>query len=110
MQAEQLTAQNPSNQSLSPLRTTVYGSKSSHQNFPASVIPHMTSLHAAAAKALDKAPKHSAEQWEAQKPNIKRLYIAERKSLAEVIGILARDFGFTARYVDGHAVSFRALI
>jgi hypothetical protein len=68
----------------------------------------MTSSHAGAAST--RAPKHSAEQWEAQKPNIERLYIAERKSLTEVIGILARDFGFTARYVDGHAVSFRALI
>jgi hypothetical protein len=68
----------------------------------------MTSLHAAAAST--RAPKHSAEQWEAQKPNIERLYIAERKSLTEVISILARDFGFTARYVDGHEISFRALI
>jgi hypothetical protein len=106
MQAGQLTAQNPSNQSLSPLRTTVYGSKSSHQNFPASVIPHITSSYAAAAST--RAPKHSAEHWEAQKPNIERLYITERKSLTEVIGILARDFGFTARYANSYAISFRA--
>jgi hypothetical protein len=68
----------------------------------------MTFSHAAPAST--RAFKHSAEQWEAQKPNIERLYIAERKSLTEVIGVLARDFGFTARYVDGHAISFRALI
>lgn len=68
----------------------------------------MASSHAAAGST--RASKHSAQQWETQKPNIERLYIAERKSLTEVIGILARDFGFTARYVHGDAISFGALI
>jgi hypothetical protein len=44
-----------------------------------------------------RAPRYSAAQWEAQKPNIERLYVTEDRSLKEVIQVLSTEYGFTAR-------------
>ncbi|KAE8443786.1 hypothetical protein EG329_001380 [Mollisiaceae sp. DMI_Dod_QoI] len=43
-----------------------------------------------------KTPRYSAEQWEAQKINVERLYISEDRTLKEVIQILDHEFGFVA--------------
>jgi hypothetical protein len=52
---------------------------------------------------MNSAPKcesrrYSAEEWKAQRVNIERLYVTENRPLKDVIHVLNRDFGFTARY------------
>jgi hypothetical protein len=91
----------------------LYNSKVAHQKFPALAVLHImfSQLFSnAASAAKTRVSKHSEQQWEEQKPNIERLYIAEDKSLKEVICILDQDFSFIARYVNGHVISFKALI
>jgi hypothetical protein len=41
--------------------------------------------------------RYTAQEWEAQKPTIERLYVIEGRPLKDVIEILSREFGFIAR-------------
>ena len=51
--------------------------------------------------------RHSASQWEKQKPHIRKLYIDESKTLDEVVDIMKVQHDFLARYL---AVSFRGTL
>ena len=44
------------------------------------------------------APRYTAQEWEAQRINIERLYVKEDRPLKEVIQSLSQEFGFVARY------------
>lgn len=42
--------------------------------------------------------KYSPTEWEAQKPNIERLYLIEDRTVEDVITELNQQFGFVATY------------
>lgn len=43
--------------------------------------------------------QYSEEEWNAMYPHIKRLYMAERRNLHEVVQLMRREHGFNATYV-----------
>ena len=55
------------------------------------------SMNSAEEPGKNKAPRHSNEEWELQKPNIERLYVEEDRPLREVIQVLKQNHEFTAR-------------
>jgi hypothetical protein len=58
----------------------------------------MASFAHSASPPTEKAKTHrySTEEWEVQKANIERLYLAENKPLKEVSQSLRDDYGFIA--------------
>jgi hypothetical protein len=49
-----------------------------------------------------KSPRYSAEEWEAHKADVERLYVIEDRPLKEVINTLYQEFGFIARFFLSH--------
>jgi hypothetical protein len=56
-------------------------------------LDHMTSSSTIPSKD---SREHSAEEWELHKPTIRRLYVAEKRRLREVIEAMHRECGFAA--------------
>ena len=42
--------------------------------------------------------RHSAEEWEALKPSIEKLYVEEDRTLKDVMGVIGQEFGILASY------------
>jgi hypothetical protein len=47
---------------------------------------------------LGQTHRYSAQEWEAQRPRIERLYIGEQRTLNDVMSIMKQEFGFVASY------------